>query len=367
MVSDHARASVESSTTIGSPERYDSHCVVSAWEHRLRRSPTSRTLATSRCQSRGTSISRFGSLATMASAYGSCSSKKSQARVTDPSRTNRSGGGRVVVATPRTRETGSCTNLSVTVPLVSDVPKRRTAEAALDPVPVSEHLSADSGRVPLVIGFKWDEHGHRLAPVGDDDPLPLGHPLEELCEMRLRFERADARHNPPYKLVNQARLLGSRAGLQPSTETGTQLESRTSCVPVSRPPSVNRQPVRLNTLLLWVSNHDRSRTVACLADHADRAISIRQHTLSYRLRSAWRETSSRQSLEGLSMSMASFDYPLRGGVIRPSAGRSARARRDALPRRPEQSHRFPAAGRSRHTWLRLHPGRSAPLHRPVGT
>src|SRR5208337_500723 len=205
MVSDHARASVESSTTIGSPARYDSHCVVSAWEHRLRLSPTSRTLATSRCQSRGTSISRFGSLATMASAYGSCSSRKSQARVTDPSRTNRSGGGRVVIATPRTRETGSSgfrmrcigdkmgtgyrpvfpgvsrsdwdqagcpspfsvtqssANLSVPVPLVGDFPEGPTAEGALDPVPIREHLSADSGSVPLVIGFRWDEHGDRLA------------------------------------------------------------------------------------------------------------------------------------------------------------------------------------------------------------
>jgi hypothetical protein len=91
----------------------------------------------------------------------------------------------VVIATPRTRGTGSSANLSVTVPLVSDVPKRRTAESALDPVSVREHLSADSGRVPLVIGFKWDKHGDRLAPVGDDDPLPLGHPLEEMGEVRL--------------------------------------------------------------------------------------------------------------------------------------------------------------------------------------
>ena len=89
----------------------------------------------------------------------------------------------MVIATPRTRETGSSANFSVTVPLVSDVPKRRTAEGALDPVPVREHFSADSGRVPLVIGFKWDEHGDRLAPVGDDDPLPLGHPLEEMGEV----------------------------------------------------------------------------------------------------------------------------------------------------------------------------------------
>ena len=43
MVSDHARASVELSTTIGSPARYDSHCVVSAWEHRLR--PLARRVA----------------------------------------------------------------------------------------------------------------------------------------------------------------------------------------------------------------------------------------------------------------------------------------------------------------------------------
>src|SRR5271157_4692429 len=215
MVSDHARASVESSTTIGSPARYDSHCVVSAWEHRLRLSPTSRTLATSRCQSRGTSIFRFGSLATMASAYGSCSSRNSQARVTDPSRTNRSGGGRVVIATPRTKETGSSANLSVPVPLVGDVPERPTAEGALDPVPIREHLSADSGRVPLVIGFRWDEHGDRLAPVGDDDPLPLGHPLEEMGEVRLRFERAYARHKPSDKLAHKTRLPHSRAGLQP--------------------------------------------------------------------------------------------------------------------------------------------------------
>jgi len=90
----------------------------------------------------------------------------------------------VVIATPRTRETGSSANLSTPVPLVSDVPKRRTAESALDPVPVSEHLLADSSRVPLVIGFKWDEHGDRLAPVGDDDPLPLGHPLEEMGERK---------------------------------------------------------------------------------------------------------------------------------------------------------------------------------------
>ncbi len=83
----------------------------------------------------------------------------------------------MVIATPRTRETGSSANFSVTVPLVSDVPKRRTAEGALDPVPVREHVSANSDRVPLVIGFKWDKHGDRLAPVGDDDPLPLGHPL----------------------------------------------------------------------------------------------------------------------------------------------------------------------------------------------
>ena len=92
--------------------------------------------------------------------------------LTDPSRTNWSGGGRVVIATPRTRETGSSANFSVTVPLVSDVPKRRTAEGALDPVPVREHLSANLGRVPLVIGFKWDKHGDRLAPVGDDVSAP---------------------------------------------------------------------------------------------------------------------------------------------------------------------------------------------------
>src|SRR5271166_4811429 len=166
MLPDLTGSIIESSTTIGSPARYDSHCVVSAWEHRLRLSPTSRTLATSKCQSRGTSISRFGSLATMASAYGSCSSTKSQARVTDPSRTNRSGGGRVVIATLRTKETGSSTSLSVTVSLVRYVPKRRTAKGALDPVPVHQHIPADSGRVPLRIVFKWDEHGDRLAPVG---------------------------------------------------------------------------------------------------------------------------------------------------------------------------------------------------------
>jgi len=94
----------------------------------------------------------------------------------------------------------------IPVPLVSDVPKRRTAEGALDPVPVSEHLSADSGRVPLVIGFKWDKHGDRLAPVGDDDPLPLGHPLEEMGEVRLRLERAYARHKPSDKLAHKTRL-----------------------------------------------------------------------------------------------------------------------------------------------------------------
>src|SRR5271166_2079579 len=215
MLPDLTGSIIESSTTIGSPARYDSHCVVSAWEHRLRLSPTSRTLATSKSQSRGTSISRFGSLATMASGYGSCSSRKSQARVMDPSRTNRSGWVRVVIATPRTRETGSSANLSVTVPLVSDVPKRRNAEGALDPVSVREHLSADSGRVPLVIGFKWDEHGNRVAPIGDDDPLPLGHPREEMSEVRLRLECAYARHNPSDKLAHKTRLPHSRAGLQP--------------------------------------------------------------------------------------------------------------------------------------------------------
>ena len=48
MLPDLTGSIVESSTTIGSPARYDSHCVVSAWEHRLRLSPTSRTLATSK-------------------------------------------------------------------------------------------------------------------------------------------------------------------------------------------------------------------------------------------------------------------------------------------------------------------------------
>ena len=75
------------------------------------------------------------------------------------------------------------------------------------------------------IGFKWDEHGDRLAPVGDDDPLPLGHPLEEMGEVGGAWGQTEFQVNLKLGLTPRRSGLTPRSRVLPKSR-GQQFRVR---------------------------------------------------------------------------------------------------------------------------------------------
>ena len=115
---------------------------------------------------------------------------------------------------------GACAIITGTPRIRSGVPRgelsERAAELTLDLVSVSQHRPAHLRCVGPTSAIGGNQHGVRLAPVGDYDSLSLRHPLQEPREMYLGF-RTSRRSPWPYErlLSKTQRNHEGRRGARP--------------------------------------------------------------------------------------------------------------------------------------------------------